>query len=114
MSVQNLISNYKHIREQMKRLYGELAVLRERKAILEGEIAQVLNKVDGPGIVIEGVEISVEKQSRRNRLGKKRKDEEIVRILEEHKVQDPAKVCEQLTSVGTTSERTVVRMKVKK
>jgi hypothetical protein len=113
MSVQSLISNYKNICEQMKRCSGELAELRERRAALEPEIRQVLERMDAPGVSIEGVEIFLEKRTRRARVGQKRKHAEILRILQAHHVSNPESVFEELSSIGSVEEKNVLKIKSK-
>lgn len=112
MSSMNAIaSNYKNICDQIKRHYAEIMDLKRRKAEIEVELTQILERIDGPGIVVDGAEIFIEKKQRRQRVGKKRKNDEIIQILQAHNVQQPEEILKQITDLGEVEEKSVVKLK---
>lgn len=97
----------------MKKCNSELVALRERKAAMEDEITQFLSTQDGPGVIVDGIEVSIEKKQRKERLGSKKRREELERILKDHAVDDTEAILEEMSRLGATQEKNVLKIKKK-
>ena len=113
MSIQLLIENYKHICDQIQRHKQQMAELQGRKHSLEQEIEHLLAQLNAPGIVVDGTEVSIEKRVRKHRLGMKKRQAEITRILEAHSISNVQSLVEELSKMGPTHEQTFVKVKNK-
>ena len=112
-SAKNTADNYRSICEQIRRAYKDIAEMKRRKVEIEKELEQILSRVDGPGIVLDGAEISLEKKKVKTRVGKKQKQEEIARILQEHHVSDPEGIIKEIYHLGSFEEKSVVKIRTK-
>lgn len=113
MSIQLLIENYKSVDAQIKTLRASIAQLNERKRHIEQEFQTILETMpeNTPGIVVNGVEISLEKKTNKERLTKKQKQEEIKRILSSYNIDNIEEIYSKMEQVGQFKENVVVKIK---
>ena len=102
----NIITELKNINMKAKELRG-------RKKELESTILNYLESVDQPGLKYHELVVLRSESTIHTRLKKKEKQDNIIKTLEEHGVDDAEKVYEALSKAGVGEAQTKSKLRVK-
>jgi hypothetical protein len=113
-SIVNYVNELKSINTEIKRLVKETTSLRKRAKIIEQNIVEFLDAKDQPGVKFQDTAIVVETKSKWAYKGKKDKEEDSLRILEEYGISNPKNVLDELRKAGKGDELQAKKIKITK
>ena len=114
MSIVNYVNELKNINAEIKRLTQQTTVLRKRAKTVEQNIIEFLNEKDQHGVKFQDTAIVVETKPKWTYKGKKDKDEDSIRILEEHGISNPRDVLDELFKARKGDEIESKKIKITK
>jgi DNA polymerase sigma len=113
-SISQYVNELRNINAEIKRLSKEASVLRKRAKIVEENIINYLNEKEQPGVKFKDTAIVVETKPKWSYKGKKDKDEDSIRILEENGVSNPKDVLSEIFRARKGNELESKKLKITK
>jgi hypothetical protein len=113
-SIVNYVNELRSINTEIKRLVKETSVLRKRAKVIEQNIVNFLDEKDQPGVKFQDTAIVLETKQKYTYKGKKDKEEDSLRILEEYGISNGKEVLDQLKRAGKGSEIESKKIKITK
>jgi hypothetical protein len=107
------VNELKSINTEIKRLTKETSVLRKRAKAIEENILDFLAQKDQPGVKFKDTAIVVETKPKWTYKGKKDKEEDSLRILEEYGVSNSRTVLDELRKASKGDELQSRKLKFK-
>jgi hypothetical protein len=114
MSIVNYVNELKNINLEIKRLTQQTTALRKRAKSIEQNIIEFLNEKEQHGVKFQDTAIVVETKPKWTYKGKKDKDEDSIRILEEHGISNPRDVLDELFKARKGDEIESKKIKITK
>ena len=114
MSILNYVNELRSINTEIKRLTQETSSLRKRAKIVEQDIISFLDEKDQPGVKFQDTAIVLETKQKYTYKGKKDKEEDSLRVLEECGISNSKEVLEQLKRAGKGGEFETKKIKITK
>ena len=114
MSIANYVNELKNVNAEIKRLAAQTSALRKRAKTLEQNIIEFLNEKDQYGVKFQDTAIVVETKPKWEHKGKKDKDEDSLRILEENGIHNAREVLDDLFKARKGNEIEVKKLKITK
>ena len=114
MSIKPEINELNEINIEIKRLSGQLSVLRLRKKVVEKSVVTYLESKEQPGVKFNNTAIVVETKTKRLTKKKNERDIDALRILSEYGINDPKKVLNDILETRKGTEENVQKLTFKK
>lgn len=113
MSIQGQVNELNSIKNELKALRITGANLRKRAKQLEDEIKEYLEEKDQPGLKYKGTAIIREVTTKHKSKKKVEQKNDCIQILENHGINNPDKVLEELNKAkkGSPTEHTKLKFK---
>jgi hypothetical protein len=114
MSIISYINELQSINLAVAKNNKENSNLRKRKKVIENQITEYLDSKEQPGVKFQDKAIVVDKTTKWSYKNKKDKEEDSIRILEEHGISNAKEVLEELLKVRKGDETETKKIKIKK
>ncbi len=113
MSIQGQVNELKSIKNELSDMRKRGSVLRKRVKELEAEIDSYLDAKDQPGLKYKGMAIIRETKPKHNPKKKADQKADAIYVLEQHGVDDPEKVLEEVLEArrGTPTQQRKLKFK---
>ena len=115
MDISGHVTELKMLMEEEKRARTHLNQVRTRRKKIEASITAFLKETNDPGIIAQGLTISIEDKEYKNRKSKRDKIERATNVLRTHGVRDAPNVMDSLLVAmsGESDIRTKLHIKSK-
>lgn len=113
-AIVNYVNELKSINIEIKRLVKETSELRKRAKVIEQNIVDFLDEKEQPGVKFQDTAIVLEKKQKYTYKGKKDKEEDSLRILEDYGISNPKEVLEELKRANKGNEVESKKIKITK
>jgi len=112
-NIQEDMKELNAIVHELKSLTAKTKEFRSRKKELESRILKYLEDNEAPGLKFQELIVMKAESVTHSRLKKKEKQDNMMKVLENHGVQDIEKVIEELKRSSLGDEKTASKLKVK-
>ena len=113
-TIVNNVNELRSINTEIKRLVKETTALRKRAKVIEQNIVNFLDQKDQPGVKFQDTAIVLETKQKYSYKGKKDKEEDSLRILEDHGIPNSKEVLDLLKRAGKGTEIESKKIKITK
>lgn len=114
MSIKTYVNELNQINIEIKRVSQHLRTLRKKSKEMETYIVDYLKMKDQPGLKYDNTAILVETKSKRVAKKKSDAEEDIIRLLEDHGIDDPRSVLQEIAEAKKGQEIEQNKIKIKK
>jgi predicted RNase H-like nuclease (RuvC/YqgF family) len=113
MSIQGKVNELKSIQNELTSIRKQTSGLRQRAKQLEQEIKDYLDAKDQPGLKYKGLAIIRETKPKHKTKKKADQKSDAIYVLEQHGIDDPEKVLEEILTArkGSPTEQTKLKFK---
>ena len=114
MSIQGRVNELKSIQNALSSLRKQGSVLRKRAKQIEADIDEYLDAKDQPGLKYKGMAIIRETKPKRKTKKKADQKADAIQVLEQHGVNNPEKVFEEVMEARRGIQTEQRKLKFKK
>ena len=112
--IKSYVNELNQINAEIKHVSSHLRILRKKSKEMEEYIIAYLRQKDQPGVKYNGTAIIVESKPKRATKKKVEMEQDTLRVLEYHGIEDPKAVLEEIMEARRGHETEQDKIKIKK
>jgi len=112
--IKSYVNELNQIKDEIKHVSTHLRILRKKSKQMEQYIIDYLKQKDQPGVKYDNTAIILESKPIRTSKKKSEIEEDAIRVLEEHGIDNPQVVLQELLEARRGYERDQDKIKIKK